>query len=366
MKVIKILHIVETPRFSGAEILVKDLSLSHVERCSVAIGSFNPTEDNFVDTMQELKNKGIKQFIPQKRLKKFERIWYLFKTFREFQPDIVLGHSSVVSVYMRIAGIFFPRIKKIVVLHAVNDYGKGSIWSFLEKILQHYTDQVIAVSERSAYFYQFNFKVKCRVIHNGVHIDKIVKELPNRDANRAEVFNVDQNIHVILQVGRISRVKNQHITLQALSNIDQVTLKNIKLFFAGIIEDINYFNEMQEYIKEQGLKEKVMFLGGRTDIPKLLVASDLFVMPSSRESFGMALIEALAANVKVICSDIPDFNFIKNQEQFEKISLDNVEEFAQQIETCLLLERPILTRDMKEYSFDKCADAYMSLFKELI
>lgn len=361
----KILHIVETPRFSGAEILVRDLSSSHIETCSIAIGSFNPTENNFIDTMQELKNKGISEFIPQKRLKKFERIWYLVKTFREFQPDVVLGHSSIVNTYMRITGMFFPRIKKIVVLHAVNDYRNKGIWYFLETILKFYTDRIVAVSERSAYFYELNFKKKCHIIHNGVHIDKIVNELPNRDINRSEVFNVDQNTFVILQVGRISRVKNQHITLQALAYIDYEIRRNIQLFFAGIIEDTDYFNEMQFYIKERRLEQHVVFMGGRTDIPKLLVGANLFVMPSSREAFSMALLEALASNIPIIISNIPDFDFIQNQEKLLKTSLDNFEEFSQNIINCISTTAPQIHRNMQMYSFDRCADNYMTIFKEL-
>ncbi len=67
----------------------------------------------------------------------------------------------------------------------------------------------------------------------------------------------------------------------------------------------------EEKCKELGIKEKVIFFGNSNEIDKILCFSDLFLLPSERESFGLAALEAMVNKVPVISSDaggIPEVN----------------------------------------------------------
>ena len=57
------------------------------------------------------------------------------------------------------------------------------------------------------------------------------------------------------------------------------------------------------YVKKNGLKEKVLFLGNSNEIDKILCYSDLFLLPSEMESFGLVALEAMANGVPVISSN---------------------------------------------------------------
>jgi N-acetyl-alpha-D-glucosaminyl L-malate synthase BshA len=69
--------------------------------------------------------------------------------------------------------------------------------------------------------------------------------------------------------------------------------------------------QAQQQVKDLGLQEKVAFLGKTTEVERILCMSDLFLLPSVTESFGLAALEAMAAKVPVISSNaggIPEVN----------------------------------------------------------
>lgn len=365
----KILHITEKPRFSGAEILIRDLALSHVINNTVAITSINPTEDDFKDTMQLLKNEGVKLFIPDTSLSKFQRLSFLFKVFKNFQPDVVVGHSAVVSAYMRIIGVFFPNIKKVVVLHAAADYEGSRRLQNAEYIIQYFTDYVIGVSDWSRNTYKNRFtKVPCKTIFNGVDFTKFDSKYKQyRNKTRSEIFDVNENDFVILQVGRINKVKNQLLTLKAISLLDDEKKENIKIIFAGIIEDKSYYDDMMNFIVSNGLTQNVKFLGARSDVNKLLYAANLYVMPSERENFSIAILEALSTGIPTIYSDISQFEFLEKYDYKNtyKFKLKDLKAYNEIIANIFIDKTPFIDRKLDTFSFEKCSKQYLDLFEHI-
>ncbi len=91
-----------------------------------------------------------------------------------------------------------------------------------------------------------------------------------------------------------------------------------------------------EYVEEKGLSEKVLFLGNSDEIDKILCYSDLFLLPSETESFGLAALEAMAHGVPVISSNaggIPEVN-INGYSGFLS-EIGNVDEMAKNALTLL-------------------------------
>ncbi|MFP3534130.1 glycosyltransferase, partial [Burkholderia sp. SIMBA_042] len=84
---------------------------------------------------------------------------------------------------------------------------------------------------------------------------------------------------------------------------------SVELWLAGLTEDPSYGDALQRLVEQHGLSGKVRFLGSRPDIPALLSAADVYVMPSQREAHSVAMIEALANGVPIVASTIPVFEF---------------------------------------------------------
>jgi len=91
-------------------------------------------------------------------------------------------------------------------------------------------------------------------------------------------------------------------------------------------------------------------------------------MPSERESFGLALIEALSTGIPVIYSDISQFKFLDkyNFKNTYKIDLKNIETYSNAILQIIHEKTPFVQRDLGNFSFSKCSQQYMELFKEII
>jgi glycosyltransferase involved in cell wall biosynthesis len=80
----------------------------------------------------------------------------------------------------------------------------------------------------------------------------------------------------------------------------------------GLTEDADYEAKLRKLIADSGLSAQVELLGSRTDVPELLAASDLYLMPSTREVHSVAMIEALASGTPVIASDIATFRYAES------------------------------------------------------
>jgi len=97
------------------------------------------------------------------------------------------------------------------------------------------------------------------------------------------------------------------------------------------------------------LQGKVSFLGFRRDVPELLAASDLFILTSRREGLPKAVMEAMAAGLPIIATDVRgNRDLVKSGENGYLVPLDDVEQTAIAIER--LIDSEDLRRSMGEKS----------------
>ena len=122
-----------------------------------------------------------------------------------------------------------------------------------------------------------------------------------RDFNRAELKL--ENKVVFINVARHEFQKAQTVLLDAINELGHIKYKFI---FLLVGREGNATNEIKIRIKKYSLHENVQLLGHRNDVPALLAAADVFVFPSRFEGLPGALIEAEAAGLPVICSNIPN------------------------------------------------------------
>lgn len=67
----------------------------------------------------------------------------------------------------------------------------------------------------------------------------------------------------------------------------------------------SYYEECVNFCKENGLEERVIFAGQRSDVPRILKSLDCYVYGSAADTFGLSVMEAVISGLPVICSDIP-------------------------------------------------------------
>ena len=106
---------------------------------------------------------------------------------------------------------------------------------------------------------------------------------------------------VLLMVARLDPIKDHATVIQAMPALREL-YPGILLRIVG---DGVMMAPLRKMVRDLGMEEAVEFLGAREDVPEQLGAADVFVYSTTRdEGFGIVLIEAMAAGIPIVCSDI--------------------------------------------------------------
>ena len=209
-------------------------------------------------------------------------------------------HSPIGGVCARLAGRA-TGTKVIYTAHGFHFYKGAPIKNWLlyypvERLLAHYTDVLITIN-REDYQLAKHFKAKKVVYVPGVGIDTNKSNNIDIDIDqKRKELGLDKDDFVLLSVGELSERKNHEIIIKALSKLGN---PKIKYLICGQ-------GDLQEHLtnKARELNVNVKFLGFREDILEISAITDLFVFPSRQEGLPVALMEAMAAGLPVICSKI--------------------------------------------------------------
>lgn len=180
------------------------------------------------------------------------------------------------------------------------------LWAMRRLIMRHATD-VLAVSRSaldSVLPSHRGSAGRVTVLFNGTDLEPF--EGPSdAEGVRAE-FGWPADSKIVVNVGRLSEQKNHRAILEAtrLAHEDDEGLR-LLLVGSGKLR-----NEIERLIGDLGLREVCAITSNRADVPRLLIASDVFFFPSSWEGLPGAPLEALAAGLPVVSSDIPSMREI--------------------------------------------------------
>jgi L-malate glycosyltransferase len=136
------------------------------------------------------------------------------------------------------------------------------------------------------------------VIPNGVMPPKPVAPRPEKDV-RAEL-GIPAGAPLVIVFSRLNRMKGVEYFLEAVVQVAQ-RFPEVRFLIAG---DGENRAELQEQAARLGIAGKVIFTGFRTDLPDLLKESEISVLPSLSEGLSNSILEAMAAGVPVIASNV--------------------------------------------------------------
>ena len=264
-----------------------------------------------------------------------------------------------VSLATRIAGLNVPLL---TTEHSTNNrrrtvaFGK----SFDRKIYKPYR-HVVCISEgvkTSMADWLPEIESKLITIPNGVNIDEF-DTTPQLDQN--------SECPVIISVGRLQRMKNYQGAIKACA-----LLKDLN-FEYHILGDGDEKPAMRKLIEEKRLANKVKLLGFQSNVAKHLSRSNIFLMPSYWEGFGLAVVEAMACGLPVVVSDVPGVREIVGQDQKSGFLVDPHDPvcIAERLRYLILSNK--LRADMgaynrvyaRKYSINRTAQGYLNLYQKV-
>ena len=220
--------------------------------------------------------------------------------------DVVQCNTPVGSVLGRLAARKARKkgTKVVYIAHGFHFFKGSSILSWLmfypvEKLLSYITDVLITINtedyERA--LKKFHAKTILHINGIGVGLNKIESCVSDRHNIRAGIGIKDNEI-MLVSVGELINRKNHKTILQAISKLNNPSIHYV-IAGSGVLKD-----EIEKTIEELGLTNNVHMLGFCTNVGEILKASDIFCFPSYQEGLPVALMEAMAASLPVVVSNI--------------------------------------------------------------
>lgn len=223
-------------------------------------------------------------------------IYQIMKLLKTNRVDLLHPHDNL----SKIIGGLAAKIARVRVVVHCRDLLKESL---IEKMLILYQllmmDMIIAVSESNRSLFKIGKRVsrKVRTIYNGIDLTMFDSE---GDFRRKKIGR-DDGKFVIGVIGVFDKCKGHIYLFQAVEKLVSQGIKDIMCLVVG---DGREREELQGFVINKRLQDYFKFLGYRKDIPELLQAIDVVVMPSLQESFPRVPLEAMAMRVPVIATTV--------------------------------------------------------------
>ncbi|MBM6937444.1 glycosyltransferase family 4 protein [Pseudoflavonifractor phocaeensis] len=223
----------------------------------------------------------------------------------ETHYDIIHCHTPMGAVIARLAARKSRRAgtKVIYTAHGFHFYRGAPMKNWLlyypaERFLARWTDVILTMNREDE---QAAHKFPCPRIEYvpgvGIDLEKFSRHQP-RDAVRA-ALGIPPDAVFILSVGELIARKNYNVAIEAVAALD--TPADFRFYIAGIGDKES---QLRQHIADKGLEDKIKLLGFRSDIPDLLHAADVFFFPSLQEGLPVAVMEAMACGLPIVCSRI--------------------------------------------------------------
>lgn len=252
--------------------------------------------------VDELRKSGIKHYpIVMPSRPTWQTIILLRSIIRSFGADVVHSHGGTAGFYGRLASLFLPSVRRIHTYHGIHylNFRRGWrkwVYTVIDRSLLGVTERVICVARSD---FQMGLragvvnKTKGVVIVNGIDAAQFRprRQSGSRRGARSIVVGTVGRLHV--QKGHEDLLKAARIVLD----------ENPRVSFC-IIGEGELRSHLESLAERLGIKKKVSFLGGRTDISNLLSKMDVFVLPSLWEGFPIVLLEAMAARKPIVATAV--------------------------------------------------------------
>lgn len=182
-------------------------------------------------------------------------------------------------------------------------------------------------------------------IYNGVEVEKYLYSETKREEYRAQL-NLEDKL-VLGNIGRFSYQKNHEFLIDFFAQFQKNHSKSVLMLVGnGELEEL-----LREKVQKYGITDKVVFLGNRDDVPALLSAFDVMVMPSLFEGLPVTMVEAqMAALPCVVSKNITDE--AKFTEEVIYVGGYEIEDWCVAVEKVKDISRQMNKKEREESSFN--------------
>jgi glycosyltransferase involved in cell wall biosynthesis len=294
---LKVLHVVGRMGCGGQETMImniyRKMNLSKIQFDFLV----HTTEKNFYD--DEIHQLGGNIYsVTQKSKNILKSMAETYRTIKQGNYQAIHVHtaSSIVAIDLFLAWCAGVKIR---ISHSHNTSTQGSrLHKLFMPFLNTFSTQQFACSkEAGIWLYGENAIEKLHIINNAI-------DSKHYQYNQDKAIAIKKNLgisdkFVLIHVGRFNTVKNHTFLIDIFEEVVKRNPDSMLL----LVGDGDLKEDIQDKITNRKLNDRVKLLGLRNDIPDLLQAADLFVMPSLHEGLPVSLIEAQSSGLPCIVSD---------------------------------------------------------------
>lgn len=276
----KILHVLNSSKLSGAENVAADICMMFQDRYEMAYCS----EDGSIK--QALEDRRV-HYIPLKKLTYIEAKRIL----KEYNPDIIHAHDVKATVIASLIAGSRPLVSHLHVNK--NDMAKVTIKSILYKLAAKNVKKVIVVSEScfDEYIFKKSINKKTILLKNIIYSRRI-ERLIDKDVQ-------DYDFDFIF-LGRLTYQKNP----ESIARVASEVLKKIPSVRFGIIGEGELREEMERIFVAEGVSDRAVFTGRLPYPYKAIKQAKCMLMCSRYEGTPIAALEAMSLGVPIVSTPV--------------------------------------------------------------
>ena len=291
----------------------------------------------------------------------------------EKKVDIIHAHQYTPYFYSVLAAFFSSR-KPAVIFTEHGRHQPDKVRPkrvVFNKIFQYFTSRFTGVakfSKDSLVEFEKISSSKIDVIYNGIDLKNFPEHFSKPEIRKKLGFKIDDKLIGI--IARLDPIKDHKSLISAFSLIKD-KINNCKLLIIG---DGPMREELEQQTDALNLKNNIVFLGMRTDVPDLLMVLDVFVLPSVMEATSVTLLEAMSASLPVIATNVGgNKEIVIDGTTGILVEPQTPEQIADAIEkiltdTAFAAKMGLAGRKRVEqyFTFDKMIEQYKNLYLEIL
>lgn len=281
---------------------------------------------------------------------------------RRHRIDVAHSHEFSMAIYGAWAS-WRARVPHVVTMHGSRYYAARLRRRLALRAAFSVSKQIVAVSETLAGALRRDLlfgRPRVGVLPNGVRY-----AAPERVTLREEL-GLAPDDRLIVAVGNLYPVKGHRYLIDAVSRI-AARHPALHVAIAGRGDQAQ---SLLDQARDRGLAAKVHLLGLRSDIPALLAAADVFVLPSTAEGMPLALLEAMWAGRPIVASNVGEVSVaLRNGEVGELVEPGNAERLAESLDRLLtngdyarILGERAACRARDEYDVTRMVRRYVDVY----
>jgi glycosyltransferase involved in cell wall biosynthesis len=303
MKPIRVFFVLPVMKGGGAE-KVASVLLNHIDRDRfvLTLVLFNKTGEYLRNVPADVEIVDLEK---RNKFGFFALILRLRRLIRKRRPDIVMSslyYPNIITVLARLG--LDCRTRVIVTEHS--NHRKLLPFKRFRKVVRRLmsftyrrADRIVTVSQTLMDDLVSDFGIdagRFRVIHNPNETEKVLGE--SREDVAHPFFDSGEDGFVVIGVGRLSRAKNFDLLIRAAAGARRKL--PLRLIIVGEGEDRAF---LEDVVRQENLEEHVAFVGFQNNPYNWIARSDLFVLSSAWEGFGIVLAEAQICGTAVVATN---------------------------------------------------------------